>query len=141
VVAPKDGHGSGGSGVTQHTYTSSGAMRMMSEVTRERPPRIERRRVMRTNYRTQAWLQPADETGALRSPLIHTRDLDEMGVGFIARQDLSAVGDAILFLPSGSGRPVRVPCRVRRSRELGGGWFEGLAVFIQPQPMFATRRM
>ena len=74
-----------------------------------RSPRIERRRVMRTSYRTQAWLQPADETGAIRSPLIHTRDLDETGVGFIARQDLSAVGDAVLFLPSGSGRPVRVP--------------------------------
>jgi hypothetical protein len=114
---------------------------MMGEVTRERPPRIERRRVMRTSYRTQAWLQPADETGATRSPLIHTRDLDETGVGYIARQDLSALGDAILFLPSGSGRPVRVPCRVRRSRELGGGWYEGLIEFTQPQPMFATRRM
>jgi hypothetical protein len=116
-------------------------MHIMSEVTRERPPRIERRRIMRSVYRTQAWLQPADETGALRSPLIHTRDLDEIGVGFIARQDLSALGAAILFLPSGNGRPVRVPCRVRRSRELGGGWFEGLVEFVNPQPMFATRRM
>jgi len=115
-------------------------MHIMSEVTRERPPRIERRRIMRSTYRTQAWLQPADETGAIRSPLIHTRDLDEVGVGYIARQDLSALGDGILFLPSGNGRPVRVPCRVRRSRELGGGWFEGLIEFINPQPMFATRR-
>src|SRR6516165_8887316 len=57
---------------------------MMAIVTRPRPPRIERRRVARSAYRTQAWLQPVDETGALRPPLIHTRDLDPNGLGFIA---------------------------------------------------------
>jgi hypothetical protein len=113
---------------------------MMAIVTRPRPPRIERRRVARSAYRTQAWLQPVDETGAIRPPLIHTRDLDPNGLGFIARQDVSAMGEAVLHLPAASGRSVRIPCRIRRSREIDIGWFEGVMEFVEQQPMFAVRR-
>jgi len=122
-------------------HPSAGVAQRMAAFCRERPPRIERRRVMRTSYRTQAWLQAADETGAVRPPLIHTRDLDAYGLGFIAKQDLSALGDAMLHLPAANGRPVRIACRVRRSREFDLGWFEGLVEFVEQQPMLAARRM
>lgn len=122
-------------------HPAAGVARRMAEVCQPRPPRIERRRVMRTSYRTQAWLQAADETGAVRPPLIHTRDLDPNGLGYISRQDLSALGDAVLHLPAANGRAVRVPCRVRRSREFDLGWFEGVVEFVQQHPMFAVRRI
>jgi len=139
VVAPR--HQAVTEPVPLEEHPAAGAAQRMSEICRERPPRIERRRVMRSSYRTQAWLQPADETGAIRPPLIHTRDLDPNGLGFIARQDLSALGDAVLHLPATNGRPVRVPCRVRRSREFDNGWFEGVVEFLQQQPMFSVRRI
>lgn len=102
----------------------------------EGPPvaRIDRRHWSRTSYRTQAWLAPADAEGAVRPPLIRTRDINPCGLGFIARQDLSALGEAILQLPLATGRLVHVACRVRRSLELGNGWFDGLVEFLQPQP-------
>jgi hypothetical protein len=98
-------------------------------------PQIDRRRVPRQQIQTQAWLAPADEFGATRTPVIQTRDLTAKGLGFFAKQDLSALGEAVLRLPSiTTGRPVLVPCRVRRSLELGNGWFNGLVEFKHPQP-------
>jgi hypothetical protein len=98
-------------------------------------PQIDRRRVQRVALETQAWLAAADETGATRPPVIQTRDLNAKGLGFFARQDLSALGEAVLRLPSmATGRPVLVACRVRRSMEMGNGWFNGLVEFKIPQP-------
>jgi len=117
------------------------AAERMRKLAREFPPRIERRRRLRTGYRTRAWLQPVDDTAATRPPLIFTRDLDTEGLGFLASQDLSALGDAVLHLPDATGRAVRVPCHVRRSRDLEPGWFEGLLQFDASQPLFSPRRM
>jgi hypothetical protein len=104
-------------------------------------PRIDRRHVPRTMYEITAWLAPADDTGAIRRPLIHTRDVSLKGLGFRARQDVSALGEAILRLPATTGRCIAVACRVRRSLELGNGWFDGLVEFLQPQPDLAVRHM
>ncbi len=95
---------------------------------------IDRRHIPRTSYQTVAWLAPADAEGALRRPIIKTRDINIRGLGFRARQDLSALGEAVLRLPATAGRSISVACRVRRSRELGNGWFDGLVEFLTPQP-------
>src|ERR1700749_3870073 len=58
--------------------------------------RIDRRQLPRITYRTTAWLAPADDTGAVRRPIIRTRDLNPRCMGFLTRQDISALGDAIL---------------------------------------------
>ena len=92
----------------------SGAAEQVAKMFVEHPPRIERRHVSRARYQTRAWLQPFDETGAIRSPVIFTRDLDPHGLGFIARQDLAVLGRAVLHLPACNGATVRVRCRIRR---------------------------
>jgi hypothetical protein len=102
-------------------------------------PRIDRRHLPRTSYQTTAWLAPADDTGAIRRPIIRTRDLSLHGLGFRARQDVSALGNAVLRLPAATGRCIAVACRVRRSLEMADGWFDGLVEFLQPQPDLATR--
>ncbi len=97
-------------------------------------PWIDRRHFPRAIYQTVAWLAPADDGGAMRRPIIRTRDINLVGLGFRARQDLSALGEAVLRLPAATGRSISVACRVRRSRELGNGWFDGLVEFLTPQP-------
>jgi hypothetical protein len=42
-------------------------------------------------------------------------------------------------LPAATGRSISVACRVRRSRELGNGWFDGLVEFLKPQPELTIR--
>ena len=97
-------------------------------------PLIDRRHVPRVAFAARALLAPADATGAVRPPAIRTRDLNRFGVGFLARQDLSVLGEAELQLPGPAGRVVAVRCRIRRSRELGNGWYDGLVEFLVPQP-------
>jgi hypothetical protein len=100
---------------------------------------IDRRHTPRTSYQTTAWLVPADETGAIRRPIIRTRDLNPRCMGFRTRQDVSALSEAILRLPAATGRCIAVACRVRRSLELGNGWFDCLIEFLTPQPDLASR--
>jgi hypothetical protein len=95
---------------------------------------IDRRHRPRVPLAVRASLAPADDTGAVRPPAIRTRDLSPLGLGFLSRQDLSVLGEAVLRLPGGAGRVVCVACRIRRSRELGNGWYDGLVEFLQPQP-------
>ena len=102
-------------------------------------PRIDRRHTPRTMYQTTAWLTPADDTGAIRRPIIRTRDLTLRAMGFRTRQDISALGEAILRLPATTGRYIAVACKVRRSLEVGNGWFDCLIEFMQPQPDLAHR--
>lgn len=102
-------------------------------------PRIDRRSLPRISYRTTAWLAPADETAAVRRPIIRTRDLNPRCMGFLTRQDISALSEAILRLPTASSRGMAIACKVRRSLELGNGWFDCLIEFLQPQPDLAMR--
>jgi hypothetical protein len=100
---------------------------------------IDRRHLPRQSYQTTAWLVPADETGAIRRPIIRTRDLNVRCMGFRTRQDVSALSEAVLRLPGATGRSIAVACRVRRSMELGDGWFDCLIEFLTPQPDLAQR--
>jgi hypothetical protein len=103
------------------------------------PVKIDRRHLPRISYRTTAWLSPADDTGAVRRPIIRTRDLNPRCMGFLTRQDISALGEAILRLPTATSRGLAIACKVRRSLELGNGWFDCLVEFLQPQPDLAKR--
>jgi hypothetical protein len=102
-------------------------------------PRIDRRHTPRSAYQTTAWLAPADDTGAIRRPIIRTRDLSLRALGFRTRQDVSALGEAILRLPAATGRYIAIACRVRRSKEIGDGWFDCLVEFLKPEPDLALR--
>ncbi len=97
-------------------------------------PLIDRRHLPRVAFAARAQLAPADATGAVRPPAIRTRDLSPLGLGFLARQDLSVLGEAELRLPGVAGRVVAVACRIRRSRELANGWYDGLVEFVVPHP-------
>lgn len=119
----------------------SGAAEQLARMFVEHPPRIERRVVSRARYQTKAWLEPYDETGAIRSPAIFTRDLDPHGLGFIARHDLAVLHRAVLHLPACNGATVAVRCRVRRSRDIARGWFEGVVEFEHEQARFAVPRI
>lgn len=101
--------------------------------------KIDRRHTPRLSYQTIAWLAPADDTGPVRRPIIRTRDLNPRCMGFRTRQDVSALSDAILRLPGTTGRCIAVACRVRRSLEIGDGWFDCLIEFVTPQPDLAKR--
>ena len=100
---------------------------------------IDRRHTPRLSYQTTAWLVPADDTGAIRRPIIRTRDLNPRCMGFRTRMDVSALSEAILRLPAATGRCIAVACRVRRSLEMGNGWFDCLIEFLTPQPDLASR--
>jgi hypothetical protein len=100
---------------------------------------IDRRQLPRQSYQTIAWLVPADETGAIRRPIIRTRDLNIRCMGFRTRQDVSALSEAILRLPGATGRCIAVACKVRRSMELADGWFDCLIEFLTPQPDLAKK--
>lgn len=100
---------------------------------------IDRRQLPRTCYPTHAYLAPADEAGATRLPLIRVRDFNQRALGFRARQDLSALDEAVLRLPAAANRVISVACRVRRSMELGNGWFDGLVEFLHPLPDLAVK--
>jgi hypothetical protein len=100
---------------------------------------IDRRHLPRESYQTIAWLVPADETGAIRRPIIRTRDLNIRCMGFRTKQDVSALSEAILRLPGATGRHLAVACRVRRSMELADGWFDCLIEFLIPQPDLAKK--
>ena len=100
---------------------------------------IDRRQLPRTCYPTHAYLAPADDAGATRPPVIRVRDFNQRGLGFRARVDLSALDEAVLRLPVAANRVIALACRVRRSMELGNGWFDGLVEFLQPQPNLTVR--
>jgi hypothetical protein len=102
-------------------------------------PKIDRRALPRISYRTTAWLAPADETAAIRRPIIRTRDLNPRCMGFLTRQDISALREAVLRLPTAGSRGMAIACKVRRSLELGNGWFDCLIEFLQPQPDLAAK--
>jgi hypothetical protein len=105
----------------------------------------DRRKEPRYRYQVRARLELVDENGRpVESRSLHTRDVNSRATGFVSTEDLSA-GDArgVLHLPSpdGRGEATKVACRVRRSREAGNGWFEGVVEFDDQQPVFSSTQI
>jgi hypothetical protein len=108
------------------------------------PPRtVERRQAPRLKYHVVATLEPVD--GQADDVRVVTRDASPSGTGFVSSGDLPEGSRAVLHLPAAEGseskEPQRIECRVRRSRELGNGLFEGHVEFVGEQPQFSDTRI
>ncbi len=104
-------------------------------------PLVERRQAPRLKYQVVATLEPvASGPDDVR---VVTRDADPQGTGFLSSGNLPAGSRAVLHLPApdGEGETQRIECRVRRSRELGNGLFEGSVEFFGEQPQFSETRI
>ena len=103
---------------------------------------VERRQAPRLKYQVVATLEPVT-TNSPEGVHVVTRDADPNGTGFLATGELREGSRAVLHLPGpgGEGDVQRIECRVRRSRELGNGLFEGSVEFLGQQPRFSDTRI
>jgi hypothetical protein len=102
----------------------------------------DRRHAPRMKYEAAGMLEPV-ATNAPGDVRVVTRDADPQGTGFVSSADVPEGSRAVLHLPApdGEGRTQRIECRVRRSRELGNGLFEGSVEFLGAQPQFSDTRI
>lgn len=102
----------------------------------------ERRQAPRRKYHVVATLEPVAPNGPDDVQVV-TRDASPKGSGFVASAPLAEGSRAVLHLPSpdGDGEAQRIECRVRRSREIGNGLFEGSVEFLGAQPQFSETRI
>jgi hypothetical protein len=116
----------------------------LSDAFPQRAGQPDRRKEPRFRYQVRARLELVDEDGRpVESAALHTRDTNSRAAGFVAPTDVSGDARGVLHLPSpdGSGTTTKVACRVRRSREAGNGWFEGVVEFDDQQPVFSSTRI
>jgi hypothetical protein len=104
--------------------------------------RAERRQTPRLKYQVVATLEPVSTNGPDDVSVV-TRDANATGAGFLSSGDLPEGSRAVLHLPApdGQGEPQRIECRVRRSREVANGLFEGSVEFYGDQPQFSDTRI
>lgn len=103
-------------------------------------PAIERREAPRQVYRAPGKLEPVS-FGKVAEVNVVTRDADPRGTGFVATGQLPEGTRAVMHLPAPDGQTQRIECRVRRSREIGNGLFEGSVEFLGHQPQFSETRI
>jgi hypothetical protein len=104
----------------------------------------DRRKEPRYRYQVRARLELVDENGRpVDSASLHTRDVSSKASGFVTSGGLSDDSRGVLHLPSpgNSGKTTKVACRVRRIREAGNGWFEGVVEFENEQPVFCSKKI
>ena len=104
------------------------------------PPAVERRQAPRQTYQVPATLEPV-AFGKVEDVRVVTRDADARGTGFVSTGQLPEGTRAVLHLPAPDGKTQRIECRVRRSREIGNGLFEGSVEFLGDQPQFSETRI
>lgn len=106
-----------------------------------RDRKVERRQTPRVKYQVNATIEPVAENG--QDVNVFTRDADPKGTGFVSSKPMPEGSRAVLHLPSNDGQadPQRIECRVRRSREIGNGLFEGSVEFLGDQPQFSQTRI
>jgi hypothetical protein len=103
--------------------------------------KVERRQTPRLKYQVVATLEPV--ASGPDDVCVVTRDADARGAGFLSSGDLPEGSRAVLHLPApdGQGESQRIECRVRRSREVVNGLFEGSVEFYGDQPQFSDTRI
>ena len=101
----------------------------------------ERRIAPRLKYHVVATLESV--TSGPEEIKVVTRDASTSGTGFVSTGELVEGSRAVLHMPSptADGEVERIECRVRRSRELGNGLFEGSVEFMGEQPQFSDTRI
>lgn len=110
----------------------------------QRASKAERRKEPRYRYQVRARLELVDENGRpVESASLHTRDMNSRATGFVTSGDVSDDTRGVLHLPAldGAGPTTKIACRVRRSREAGNGWFEGMVEFESDRPVFSSKRI
>ena len=105
------------------------------------PPATDRREAPRRPYQVSATLEPVSLAGTPADVRVVTRDADPRGTGYVATGGLREGARAVMHLPTPDGRTQRIECRIRRSREIGNGLFEGSVEFIGVQPQFSETRI
>jgi len=102
----------------------------------------ERRQAPRLKYQVVATLEPVSPDAADDVQVV-TRDASQKGSGFVSNAPLPEGSRAVLHLPdpNGGDEAQRIECRVRRSREIGNGLFEGSVEFLGAQPQFSETRI
>lgn len=119
----------------------------LSDAFPTRVERPDRRKEPRYRYQVRARLELVGEDGrpveSAASHTVHTRDLSSRGTGFVTSSEVAGDARGVLHLPpaDGTSEPRRVACRVRRTREAGNGWFEGVVEFETPTPVFSSTRI
>lgn len=103
-------------------------------------PGVDRRQATRLTYQVPATLEPV-AFGKIEDVRVVTRDADARGTGFVSTGQLPEGTRAVLHLPAPDGKTRRIECRVRRSREIGNGLFEGSVEFFGDQPQFSETRI
>lgn len=103
-------------------------------------PGVDRRQATRLTYQVPATLEPV-AFGKIEDVRVVTRDADARGTGFVSTGQLPEGTRAVLHLPAPDGKTQRIECRVRRSREIGNGLFEGSVEFLGDQPQFSETRI
>jgi len=103
--------------------------------------KVERRQTPRLKYQVVATLEPV--ASGPDDVCVVTRDANATGAGFLSSGDLPEGSRAVLHLPApdGQGEAQRIECRVRRSREVANGLFEGSVEFLGEQPQFSDTRI
>ncbi len=103
-------------------------------------PSSDRRQAPRQAYHVSGTLEPVS-AGAPDDVQVVRGDADARGTGFVSTGELPEGARAVLHLPTPDGRTQRIECRVRRSREIGNGLFEGSVEFLGEQPQFSETRI
>ncbi len=103
-------------------------------------PVPDRRQEPRQAYQVSATLEPVSN-GVANDVQVVTRDADPRGTGYVSTGEMPEGARAVLHLPTPDGRTRRIECRVRRSREIGNGLFEGSVEFFGEQPQFSDTRI
>jgi hypothetical protein len=94
-------------------------------------PMSDRRQARRVRYRVRATMHVGEERETA-----YTRDINRWNLGLICQRPLE-VGHAVeLELHDPQGQETRVPCVVRRCRQLKAGWYEACLHFVREEPRF-----
>ena len=103
---------------------------------------VDRRQAPRLDYNAHGTIETVAPDGA-SDVQVFTRDADSRGTGYVSLGPLPEGTRAVLHLPdpNDGGRTQRIECRVRRSREVGNGLFEGSVEFVGEQPQFSDTRI
>ena len=104
-------------------------------------PAIDRRQAPRQQYEVAATLEPVAFGGRPADVRVLTRDADPRGTGFVADGAMLEGERAVMHLPTPDGQTQRIECRIRRSREIANGLFEGSVEFLGEQPQFSDTRI
>ena len=116
------------------------ALRATATSTAPAAPAADRRQAPRQAYQVPGTLEPVS-FGKVQDVRVVTRDADARGTGFVSTGQLPEGTRAVLHLPAPDGQTQRIECRVRRSREIGNGLFEGSVEFLGDQPQFSETRI